>query len=302
MPIIKTSLIAAAITVAATTALSGSASATAAPVDAHTDHSTTQMLSPEEREQLRQKQVKIDEYNRDQAEKQHQQQVKLDEIERNRIEDLHQQQVKLDEAARNKAEVDRQASIKQQEQNNHVEKSQAQENLRVGLNNLLREHVTTNLVTNRSIVSNAPQPQIDAGMKAQMANTHSLAMAIGSIYGMDAQMQFTTLFNEHIVESNAIAAAVASGDMEAQKEATLELEEYLTDISNFFSTAIPVLPNSAVYALLAEHESLINQSTEAFKHGDYTRSYELEAKALTQVSVIADALTKGIVVTQTSIF
>ena len=180
--------------------------------------------------------------------------------------------------------------------------SQEAINLRVGMNNLLREHVTTNLTVNRSIVSDAPQAVIDAGLKAQMANTDGLAAAVGSVYGEEAQAQFSEMFDEHIVESNAIAQAIESGDDSAKAEAEVELQEYLAEISTFFSTAIPVLSYDAVYGLLAEHENLINQSTEAFNNGDYYRSYHLEAEALVQVSTIADALAKGIVATQPNKF
>ncbi len=304
VPTIKSSFLVAAITVAATVMISGSASATSMPIESQNQASshttTTQVNEPrtEEQEKKHQEQVKLDEIKRDQAEKKYQLQVKQDEVMRNEVEALYQAQVKQDEIKRNQAEAKHQESIKHGENNKHDSQSQAAVDLRVGLNGLLREHVTTNLSTNRSIVSDAPQKQIDAGMKAEMANTEGLAKAVGSIYGKEAQAQFLTLFNEHIVESNAIAQAVAAGDMDAKAEATVELEEYLGDITTFFSTAIPVLPYDAVYELLSEHEKLINESTEAFSKGDYEASYALEAKALVQVSTIADALASGIVTTQ----
>lgn len=182
--------------------------------------------------------------------------------------------------------------------NHQDEQSQAAIDLRVGLNNLLREHVTSNIAVNRSIASGAPQEEIAAGMDYQLTNSDSIAAAVGSVYGIEAEAQFSEMFREHIVESNNYAMAVAAGDEAAKEMANAELQEYLVEIATFFSTAIPVLPYEDVYALLSEHENLINQSTEAFKYGDYSGSYHLEAQALTQVSGIADALASGIVATQ----
>jgi hypothetical protein len=182
------------------------------------------------------------------------------------------------------------------------EQSQAAIDLRVGLNNLLAEHVTTNLTVNRSIADGASDAEIEGGMQGQLANSDALSAAVGSIYGADAQAQFSEMFREHIVESNAYAMAVADGDESAKEAATAELQEYLEELATFFSTAIPGLPQEDVYALLNEHEELINASTEAFKAGDYNLSYQLEHDALTQVATIADALAAGIVRTQPDSF
>lgn len=179
--------------------------------------------------------------------------------------------------------------------------SQETVNLRVGLNNLIREHVSVSLDTTRYIADDASQWQIDAAMASQYSNSDDLAAAVASIYGEEAGSQFSELFREHIVESNNYAMAVANGDDNAKEDALVELQEYLNDIAIFFSDATG-LPTEAVYDLLNEHEDLINQSTEAYKDGDYTRSYELEREALTQASGIADALSMAIVNSQPSKF
>ena len=171
---------------------------------------------------------------------------------------------------------------------------QAAIDLRVGLNNLLREHVSVSLDATRAIASESPQYQIEAANASQLANSDALAAAVGSVYGEDAQYQFSELFREHITESNNYAQAVADGDEEAKEAALMELQEYLNDIAGFLSGATG-LPEDAVYNLLNEHEELINESTVAFNNGDYARSYEVERTALDQVSGIADTLAEAIV-------
>lgn len=174
--------------------------------------------------------------------------------------------------------------------------------LRVGMNNLLREHVSSSLNVTRNIADKSPQKDIDAAIAAQMANAGEIAAAVGSVYGEEAKAQITELFVDHINESNAYAQAVESGNEAAQQEALKEMEEYLREISAFFSGAINGLPEDTVYGLLQEHETLLNDSVVAYNNGDFAKSYELERKALTQVSGIADAIAGGIVETKPDLF
>ncbi len=180
--------------------------------------------------------------------------------------------------------------------------SQAAVDLKVAMNGLLREHVSSSLNVTRSIVGGESERQINGAMEAQYANSDALAAAVGSIYGGDAQAQFSTLFREHIVESNKYAKAVAAGDRSAAEAANIELKEYLADISNFFVGAIPGLKYNEVYGLLNEHEELINKSTDAFKAGDFVQSYQMEREALKQISIASNALSTGIVATQPNLF
>ncbi len=175
--------------------------------------------------------------------------------------------------------------------------SQAAVDLRVGMNNLLREHVSVSLDATRSIADDASQWQIDGAIAAQYSNSDDLAAAVGSVYGDEAEAKFSELFREHIVESNKYAMAVANDDEAAKEEALEELQEYLNDIAVFFSDATG-LPSQAIYDLLNEHEGLINESTEAYKEGDYAKSYELEREALMQISGAADALAAAVVSSQ----
>lgn len=172
--------------------------------------------------------------------------------------------------------------------------SQAAVDLRVGLNNLLREHVSVSLDATRAIASDSPQYQIDAATASQLANSDALAAAVGTVYGEEAQNQFSEQFREHIIESNKYAQAVADGDEQAKEAALMELQEYLNDLAGLLAGATG-LPEEAVYDLLNEHEQLINESTTAFSEGDYSRSYEVERQALEQASGIADTLAEAIV-------
>lgn len=172
--------------------------------------------------------------------------------------------------------------------------------LRVGLNNLLREHVSVSLAVTRDIVDGSTH--LEASKAAQTANAVDVAKAVGSVYGEEAQAKITPMFVDHIEQSNNYAAAVAAGDQMAKDAAVVELKEYLEDIAGFFSGAISTLPKDAVYGLLETHENLLNESIDAYKAGDYQKSYDLERQALAQAGSIGDALAKGIVETQPDMF
>lgn len=185
-----------------------------------------------------------------------------------------------------------------QEMSQENKESKAARDFRIALSGLLQDHVTTNISVNRSIASGASTAEINAGIQAQVANADQISAAIASIYGPEAGAQFSEMFLEHIEESNNFATAVAAGDEMAKEAANEELQEYLEEIATFFSTAIPVLPYDAVYGLLLEHETLINQSTEALTDRNFGQSKKYEQQALRQVNVIADALASGIIETQ----
>lgn len=183
-----------------------------------------------------------------------------------------------------------------------AKETKAAKDLRVALTTLLQEHVTTNLEVNRAIASGATSAEISVANEGQIANANALAAAVGSVYGEAAGAQFSELFLEHIEESNNFAVAVAAGDEEAKALANEELQEYLVDIANFFSGAISVLPADAVYGLLLEHETLMNQSTEALVNQNFGQSKKIEQQAIRQITVVAEALAAGIVETQPQLF
>jgi len=183
----------------------------------------------------------------------------------------------------------------------NVGHSAAAQDLRVKMNNLLSQHVTSSLDTTRAIID-GDQRQIVAAEETQRLNAEDLAAAVGSVYGDAAQSQFDALFKEHIEASNAYAMAEAAGDTNAKQMALDELYEYLDEISAFLSSAAPSLPQQDVYNLLKEHEELINKATDAYYRGDYVQSFQMEREALKQVSRIADALSSGIIAANPSKF
>ncbi|MDB5163014.1 MAG: hypothetical protein JWN28_621 [Candidatus Saccharibacteria bacterium] len=182
------------------------------------------------------------------------------------------------------------------------QQSVKQADLRVALNNALREHVTSSLVVARNIVDNAPTAKIEGAKAAQTANAVAIATAVGDIYGEDAQTAITTPFVEHIAQSNNYAQAVANGDTMAQATSLSALRAELRKVATVFNSVIPSVPTDTLYDALSAHEDLLNQAAVEYKAGNFEKAYNLENEALVQISGGAEALTTGIVKSKPDMF
>jgi len=180
--------------------------------------------------------------------------------------------------------------------------STKQADLRVAMNNMLREHVTSSLVVTRNIVDGASQQKIDGAKAAQTANAVAIATAVGSIYGKDAQDAITAPFVEHIAQSNNYAQAVADGDTMAQATALTALRAELRKVATVFNSVIPSLPTDTLYEALSAHEDLLNQAAVEYKAGNFEKAYEIENEALVQISGGAEAISGGIVESKPDMF
>jgi hypothetical protein len=174
--------------------------------------------------------------------------------------------------------------------------------LRVDMNNLLREHVSTSLTVTRNIVDNASEDKIAGAKIAQTANAVAIAKAVGSIYGEGAQSAITPPFVEHIAQSNNYAVAVKDGDMAAQETSLNALRAELRKVADVFHSVIPSLDSNTLYDALNAHEELLNQAAVEYQKGNFEKAYALENEALVQISGGADALTTGIIASKPDMF
>lgn len=174
--------------------------------------------------------------------------------------------------------------------------------LRVDLNNLLREHVSSSLTVTRNIADGASEEKLNGAKAAQTANAVAIATAVGSIYGQDAQDAITTPFVEHITQSNNYAVAVKSGDMAAQETALNALRVELRKVADIFNSVIPSVSSDSLYEALSAHEDLLNSAAVAYQNGEYEKAFKLENEALVQISGGADVLTTGILAAKPDMF
>lgn len=180
--------------------------------------------------------------------------------------------------------------------------STKQVDLRVAMDGLLREHVSTSLAVTRNIVDGAPMEKIDGAKAAQTANAVAIATAVGGIYGEDAKTALTTPFVEHITQSNNYAQAVADGDAAAQETSLTALRAELRKVATVFNSVIPSVTTDSLYEALSAHEDLLNEAATEYKAGNFERAYALENEALKQISGGAQVITEGIVKSKPDMF
>lgn len=174
--------------------------------------------------------------------------------------------------------------------------------LRVDLNNLLREHVSSSLTVTRNIADGASEDKLTGAKAAQTANAVAIATAVGSIYGKDAQDAITPPFVEHIAQSNNYATAVKEGNMAKQESALAALRVELRKVADIFNSVIPSVSSDSLYEALSAHEDLLNQAAVEYQNGNFEKAYELENQALVQISGGADVLTTGIIKAKPDMF
>ena len=174
--------------------------------------------------------------------------------------------------------------------------------LRVDLNNLLREHVSSSLIVTRNIADGSSEEKLAGAKAAQTANAVAIATAVGSIYGKEAQDAITPPFVEHIMQSNNYAVAVKNGDAAAQETALTALRAELRKVADVFNSVIPSVSSDSLYEALSAHEDLLNQAAVEYQNGNYEKAYALENEALVQISGGADVLTTGIIAAKPDMF
>lgn len=174
--------------------------------------------------------------------------------------------------------------------------------LRVTLNNLLREHVTTNLTVSYNIIDKVSATKMQASLDAQTANAVAIATAVGSVYGDGAKTAITQPFVDHLTQSNNYAKAVLANDTAGEASSLAALQVNLRQIADVFHSVIPSLSSDTLYGALNDHEALMNQVAVAYQAGDFEKAYQLEDQALTQISGGADAISQGIVASKPDLF
>lgn len=182
---------------------------------------------------------------------------------------------------------------KKQQDNATTATDTAAADLRVLLNNLEQEHVSLASAATRAGFDG--DPAFSAAAKSLDDNSNALADAVGSVYGDDARGKFYTIWNSHIGFFVDYTTAAKAGDKAGMDQAVANLNGYVEEVSNFFSTANQNLPKDAVKQLVTEHVMLLKAAVDAHGAGDFAMSYQKEQEAVEQIHAIADAIAGAIV-------
>lgn len=170
--------------------------------------------------------------------------------------------------------------------------TEARADLRVALNNALREHVNLAGVALRNVFTEAPDTA--AAVAALDNNSLEVAGLVGDVYGDQAESDFLELWRQHITFFANYTTAAREGDSAGMDQAIEDLAGYGQAASNFFASANPNLPKEAVMPLLEEHRDLVIATINLIGAGDFDAAYIKLGEAADQVGDIANALASGI--------
>ncbi|MFQ3274928.1 MAG: hypothetical protein ACI9LV_000660 [Candidatus Nanohaloarchaea archaeon] len=198
------------------------------------------------------------------------------------------------------SQEERISSLESQVSELEQERNQAQINsmtpaddLRVGLNSDLKEHVDLGLIALRNAYDGDADTQASVAQLDQ--NSQDLAAKVGSVYGDEAEQQFLGLWRDHIGYFVDYTEGLKADNQTKMDRADQNLEGYAESAGTFFNDANPNIPRDGVVTLAEEHKTLVIESMEAYDEGNYEMAYQKQREANKQVSKIADALTAGIV-------
>ena len=164
--------------------------------------------------------------------------------------------------------------------------------LRVGLNQLLSEHVFLAASATGGALGGR-EAQFTSAAAELDNNSIDLAKAIGSAYGGDAEMAFLPLWRSHIGMVVDYTVGKATMDQAKQDKAVSDLLGYTTDFAAFLSGANENLPRDVVQGLVKDHALTLKDVIDAQADGDQTRQFMAIRAAGAHMQMIADPLAEA---------
>lgn len=164
--------------------------------------------------------------------------------------------------------------------------------LRVSLNNALREHVSLAGVALRNIYTEAPDTE--ASVVALDANSVEVASLVGSVYGQEAEESFLDLWRQHITFFADYTVGAREGNQAEMDQALEDLEGYTVAAANFFADANPNLPVEATTPGLNMHKNQVIDIINTIGAGDFDMAYEKLGEATDHMNELGNALATAI--------
>ena len=151
--------------------------------------------------------------------------------------------------------------------------------LRVKLEQLLGQHAILTVRLTRARLRNDG----DLAQSADAAltkNTADMGELIGSVYGSEAAQEFEQMWLGHVTDVFNYSRGVADGDEDVKAQARRQLDEYVTELSQFLDAATnQAAPASVVAAEFRMHVDQLLQQVDAYAGGDYELAITLERES-----------------------
>jgi hypothetical protein len=164
--------------------------------------------------------------------------------------------------------------------------------LQIALDRLLGEHAFFAVEVMR--LANGDPAHQAAASDALASNGRALTAAIDEIYGEDAGVAFTEIWEQHNGYYVDYVRAALAGE-EAEAEAALAgLDEFSHRASDFFVAANDQLDWEAVRTGLAAHANHLVEQVDAYAAGDYVTAFTVGREAHEHMGAVSNLLATGI--------
>lgn len=171
---------------------------------------------------------------------------------------------------------------------------EAQVELYTTMRNLWTDHMQWTWATVDAFFHNQDGlgPQLDR----LLVNQADIGSAIVPFYGQEAGDQLTALLTTHIEQAVPVLTAAQAGDQEALDQALADWYANAEEIADFLSAANPDnWPQSATRPMMEAHIDTTTVYAVDLLSGDYVAAVLHYDEALEHMTMLADALSAGII-------
>lgn len=166
--------------------------------------------------------------------------------------------------------------------------------LRASLVSLGTSHMDLTYTAVSSALQGSKSATVD--QEALFNNGSTLAAAVGSVYGADAEKAFNDLWKVHLNDFVKYAVASSKGDMAGKQAALADIDSgYTKPLAAYLAKANPNLPEAALYTGLKTHVDMTAKMIEAQAAGDYTAAQDQLKMAIKHIEGLMTTLADGIV-------
>lgn len=169
----------------------------------------------------------------------------------------------------------------------------------VALNQAMRklwsDHVFWTRLYIIAAVDGSPKDAVDTAAGRLLRNQDDIGNAVVPFYGKDNGQKLTDLLKQHIMIAVDLIEAAKSGDNNGFATNDKKWDDNAREIAKFLSGANPNWPEAAVYDLLDQHLRLTKGEVTARLKKDWTADAKAFDDIFTEIMVMADTLTDGLV-------
>ncbi|HVE81062.1 MAG TPA: hypothetical protein VNA68_02940 [Candidatus Dormibacteraeota bacterium] len=164
-------------------------------------------------------------------------------------------------------------------------------NLRVELNTVFSAHAGLSARLTRATLDGAPY--LDLASASLDENSSDLQKLLADDYGEDKAKQVRVAWDTYTKSIRTYAEAIKGGDQTAITAKASELNTNIEKVIGSLAELNPQLSKANLKKHLDEHIGLVKSVADAYRAGEYAKSFEREKADVGKLGQLADQLAQG---------